>query len=157
MACAAARLGLLRSLAGVINRDDGDLPVCGVVAGKLPEEDRMPRREPERPGGGAHDRLEVARMRLFVEPCMLPASLGIEVCRGTGRSRSAFDIAFGAGSVMRAAGGGPNIAPTGRGRTTATSDGSRSGKRFCFGTDGSLFSVEGANRDRKLARSGAAR
>jgi len=85
MACAAARPGLLQSLAGGINRDDGDLPVCGVVAGKLPEEDRMP--EPKRPGAGAQDRLEAARMRLFVEPGMSSASLGIDgpVCRGTER------------------------------------------------------------------------
>ncbi|WP_237401421.1 hypothetical protein, partial [Rhodovulum sulfidophilum] len=50
----------------------------------LPEEDRMLHPESERPGAGAQDRLEAARMRLFVEPGMLPASLGIEVCRWTG-------------------------------------------------------------------------
>ncbi|OLS49338.1 hypothetical protein [Rhodovulum sulfidophilum] len=88
MACAAARPGLLRSLAGVINRDGGsDLPVGGVFAGKLPEEDRMPHPEQAGPGAGAQDRLEAARMRLFVEPGMSSASLGIDgpVCRGTER------------------------------------------------------------------------
>ncbi|BAQ68302.1 hypothetical protein NHU_01138 [Rhodovulum sulfidophilum] len=108
-ACAAARPGPLQSLAGVINRDCGDPAVGGLFAGNLPEEDRMLHPESERPGAGAQDRLEAARMRLFVEPGMLLASLGIDgpVCRGTERQVwvGAFDIAFGGGSVMCAADG----------------------------------------------------